>query len=115
MERLSKSDKVKTLKLIDEVVTRFTESKSISKISPGLIVMVMEFVEIITGLSGKGKKELAMYILIEIGDKVSEIHADYEIVGETIDIMIDLARGKFNINKVSGCMSKSGGLFSCCK
>lgn len=104
MDKLSVADQKATSAIIEEITDDYKNGRVSLKVHTSTIVNVMEFMELVHGLNGGEKKELVVYVFKEVAKQVGDIDVDFELIEETIDIIVGLSRGKFDLNKFKGCL-----------
>jgi hypothetical protein len=110
MDKLTITEQVRVEKKISELLLSVN-----NKVNSKTIVDSVEFLDTHKNIDGKTKKQIALYIIEQIAFRIKQADIDMEFISETIDVMIDISRGKFNINKIvplsQKIISKVGG---CC-
>ena len=98
MEKLSAKEKKIVNTLVDDM-TKEHKNFDKSKIGVKEVVKVMEVAEKFSKVSGMDKKNLVVYIIEDVVMKSIGIEVDMEFIKDTIDVIIDVSRGKFKLNK----------------
>lgn len=99
---MDKIDQKKISRIVNLITEEYKDVTINKNMHPKMIAKVMEYVELMDGIAGKDKKNLVMFIFKEVSDKLTDEELDFELIGETIELIVSVARGEFNINKFRG-------------
>jgi hypothetical protein len=98
-ETIKLSDALAEAKLFMIETATELQSQSFKQNATKLTTIGVEFADKFTSLSGRDKKSIALFIAKELIATFTEVKID-ETLADTIDVIVDLSRGKFNISKM---------------
>ena len=84
-------------KIVDDFIDKYNKSVSSKLSTQRILVDIIEFVEHLSDV--KNKQELAIMIFNRIIYKLNIPAEDEDIIKDNINIIIQLTKGEFNINK----------------
>lgn len=70
------------------------------RISPRSVLTIMEMADKFKNTTGQDKKDIVLYVIEQVIESATGFDIDMDEIKDTIDLIVDISRGKAKLHKV---------------